>query len=255
MAKQISIFQFGGKLGTAVGFKNRHGEASVRQAATSYNNPNTLAQRTQRTKFLGVTNLANALPRLAIVGLSNYAKSQRMSNRNALTRMCLKENVLTFTASGSSLQYALDNTAADKLQLSRGELTPVPFTSAQSDDPGKVEIDFITPEGINAATTKLVVVYQTVSDGNFGVKVFDIPATTGEHPYQVGIDQHYLGTPVRVWSYFMDFGSEDAKAYYEQLYGSSNAQTGGRGASSDIKQLESAAVYSRTTYHGTANLA
>lgn len=254
MAKQISIFQFGGKLGTAVGFKNRHGEASVRQAATSYNNPNTLAQRTQRTKFLAVTNLANALPRLATIGLSNYAKSQRMSNRNALTRMCIKNNVLTFTASGSQLQYALDDTAAAKLQLSRGELTPVPAGAVRGDIPNSATIDFETPADINPATTKLVMVIQHIADGTFKAQTFDIPATSGDHEYSMATDPLYLGTTVRAWSYFMDFGSEDAKAYYEQIQGSSQSAQGGRGALSDIKQLESAAVYSRTTFHGHVNL-
>ena len=255
MAKQISIYQFGGKLGTAVGFKNRKGEASVRQAASSYNNPNTLAQRTQRTKFLGVTNLANALPRLAIVGLSNYAKSARMSNRNALTKMCLRDNVLSFTANGSALQYNFDDTAAAKVQFSRGDLTPVPGHGVLSEDPNSIQLEFTTPEDINPATTKLVVVYQHVSDGTFGAKQFDIPATSGDHVYKVDIDPVYLSTPIRAWAYFMDFGSEDAKAYYEQIYGATGTATGGRGAMSDIKQLESAAVYSRTMYASHVNLA
>ena len=84
--KQIGPIQFQGKLGTIVGRSTRKGYMSLGIKATKVTNPQTPKQVIQRVKFGAAQNLANSTPAEILVGFTRYAKNNRMSLRNAVTR-------------------------------------------------------------------------------------------------------------------------------------------------------------------------
>ena len=84
--KQIGPIQFQGKLGNIVGRTTRKGYMSLGIKAASVTNPQTPKQVVQRVKFGAAQNLSNGIPMECLAGFTRYAKSHKMSIRNAVVR-------------------------------------------------------------------------------------------------------------------------------------------------------------------------
>ena len=118
MAKQISVIQFAGKMGNAIGRRSRKGNPILGLDQGKYHNPNTQKQVEARTKFLGLCNAASIFDN-CMVGLTPYAKANGWSLRNAFMKLN-KGNLEVSTGADSS--YIQSTLLADQVILSKGSL-------------------------------------------------------------------------------------------------------------------------------------
>lgn len=119
MAKQISVIQFAGKMGNAIGRRSRKGNPILGLDQGKYHNPNTKKQIEARTKFLGLCNAAGAFDN-CLVGLTPYAKANGLSLRNAF--MKVNSKVITVETTGSE---AVATLMPDQVVLSKGSLETI----------------------------------------------------------------------------------------------------------------------------------
>lgn len=116
MAKQISVIQFAGKMGNAIGRRSRKGNPILGLDQGKYHNPNTQKQVEARTKFLGLCNAAGIFTN-CMVGLTPYAKANGWSLRNAFMKVN-KENITVETTGSQAVATLL----TPMVVLSKGSL-------------------------------------------------------------------------------------------------------------------------------------
>lgn len=116
MAKQISVIQFAGKMGNAIGRRSRKGNPILGLDQGKYHNPNTQKQIEARTKFLGLCNAAGIFAN-CMVGLTLYAKANGWSLRNAF--MKVNKGAVTVALNGGVVEATLQ---PENLVLSTGSL-------------------------------------------------------------------------------------------------------------------------------------
>ena len=119
MAKQISVIQFAGKMGNAIGRRSRKGNPILGLDQGKYHNPNTQKQVEARTKFLGLCNAAGIFAN-CMVGLTPYAKANGWSLRNAF--MKVNKESITVATTGSQATATL---LPKEVILSKGSLEVV----------------------------------------------------------------------------------------------------------------------------------
>ncbi len=105
MAKIVSIFQFVGRAGSAVGSKGKGGKILLRQYQPYVANPQTNAQMAQRAKFklaAQVSGMLGYVGRTALV-----ANGYRKNERGVLNRMLQRNIVVNADGSQATLAYDL----------------------------------------------------------------------------------------------------------------------------------------------------
>lgn len=94
MAKQVSVYQYTGKLGEAVGSKGLDGKIMVRRAPASVSNPQTDAQMAQRAKLKLAAKVAGMLAEVGKTALvANGFKATRRGqlNKQLLEKMYVED--------------------------------------------------------------------------------------------------------------------------------------------------------------------
>lgn len=144
MAKQVSVVQFNGRVGELVGAKTLKGNNSLRIHRATIANPNTLAQRKQRTAFLAANQTAASLPSQVLEAFMPYAKSQGMSARNAFVRLNLRNGAFAATRAGSDGELVSTplSQSPEKVLLTAGHSTIASFNALSFENPSQVDTSF-----------------------------------------------------------------------------------------------------------------
>ena len=106
MARIVSIFQFTGRAGSAVGSKGKNGKILLRQYQPSVANPRTDAQMKQRARIKLAAQVAGMLGEVGRTAL--IANGHRKSEYGLLIKQLLKSVVVNQNGSQASLQYDLN---------------------------------------------------------------------------------------------------------------------------------------------------
>lgn len=247
MGKLNSVVTFKGRTGNLVGAKGFKGSTVLRQYQPTVANPNTEKQRTQRTKFLAATSLANNCPELALAGLRGYAKTTGCSVRNAMSKIMLKNygdvDGWTKTANGDEITMSY---AKQALKFSKGNLPVAEFGAPQFDNPGEVSISVTLPTGAVPAHCRAIVVLvnSELPEGNVLAKEVSFSAATAT--VTINVPMIWSGTNCYAFGYYQDFGTEEnLRAYYTALSVS---------ALSDVYLAEANAANSPTLFLGSGAL-
>ena len=241
MGKLNSVVTFKGRTGNLVGAKGYKGSTVLRQYQPTVANPNTMKQRTQRTKFLAATTTANSIPDLALAGLRGYAKSVGCSARNAFSRLMLREPESAIgwhkTVNGNEIEMTFDKAS---LKFSKGTLQ-IPSANATSDDPMQVDFAINLPAGLVPANCRAIAVLLSSSyEGQVIAKEGAFSASSLNLSVQV--PSIWSGTKAYCYVYIQDFGSaENLQAYYRAAIVA---------AVSDVYLAESQALTSPTVFAG-----
>ncbi len=105
MARIVSIIQFTGRVGSAVGSKGKGGKVLLRQYQPSVANPRTDAQMSQRAKIKLAAQVAGMLGEVGRTAL--IANGYKKTDRGILIKRLLKSVVVNQDGSQASLQYDL----------------------------------------------------------------------------------------------------------------------------------------------------
>jgi hypothetical protein len=105
MARIVSIIQFTGRVGSAVGSKGKGGKVLLRQYQPSVSNPRTDAQMSQRAKMKLAAQVAGMLGEVGRTAL--IANGYKKTDRGMLIKRLLKSVVVNQDGSQASLQYDL----------------------------------------------------------------------------------------------------------------------------------------------------
>lgn len=228
MAKQISVIQFAGKMGNAIGRRSRKGNPILGLDQGKYHNPNTQKQIEARTKFLGLCNAAGVFAN-CLVGLTPYAKANGWSLRNAF--MKVNKGNIAVTTSGKNVTAGLK---PEKVFLSKGSLEVVGgIVSATVTEGGGIDI-------------------VTVSDANHPnrvkhVVVYDVDAQIAHMkivPFSEEKVHFDAKSATRAVYYYYEADAPDA--------GTAVAYSDGEAlvmATADFRALANQMVYSETVYH------
>ena len=105
MARIVSIIQFTGRAGSAVGSKGKGGKVLLRQYQPSVSNPRTDAQMSQRAKMKLAAQVAGMLGEVGRTAL--IANGYKKTDRGMLIKRLLKSVVVNQDGRQASLQYDL----------------------------------------------------------------------------------------------------------------------------------------------------
>lgn len=105
MARIVSIIQFTGRAGSAVGSKGKNGKVLLRQYQPSVANPRTEAQMSQRAKIKLAAQVAGMLGEVGRTAL--IANGHKKTERGLLVKKLLRSIVVNADGSQASLQYDL----------------------------------------------------------------------------------------------------------------------------------------------------
>ena len=106
MARIVSIFQFTGRAGSAVGYKGKNGKIALRQYQPSMANPRTQAQMSQRAKIKLSSQVAGMLGEVGRTAL--VANGMRRTDRGKLVSSLLKNIKVSSDGAEASLGYDLN---------------------------------------------------------------------------------------------------------------------------------------------------
>ena len=106
MARIVSIFQFTGRAGSAVGMKGKGGKILLRQYQPTVANPRTAAQMSNRAKLKLAAQVAGMLGEVGRTAL--LANGLRKSNRGQLIKSLLQNIKVSSDGNKASLAYDLN---------------------------------------------------------------------------------------------------------------------------------------------------
>ena len=106
MARIVSIFQFTGRVGSAVGSKGKGGKVLLRQYQPTVTNPRTPAQMSQRAKMKLAAQVAGMLGEVGRTAL--IANGQRKTERGMLIKRLLQHIKVNTDGSKATLAYELN---------------------------------------------------------------------------------------------------------------------------------------------------
>ena len=106
MARIVSIFQFTGRAGSAVGSKGKGGKIHLRQYQPTVANPRTAAQMSNRAKMKLASQVAGMLGEVGRTAL--IANGQRKTERGRLVKQLLQSIKVSTDGSKASLGYDLN---------------------------------------------------------------------------------------------------------------------------------------------------
>lgn len=252
--KQIGPIQFQGKLGTIVGRTTRKGYMSLGIKAAKVNNPQTPKQVVQRVKFGAAQNLANSIPAEILVGFTRYAKTNRMSLRNAVTRAYTKgissaiNNEINpkeaFTLAGDG---GMGTTTAtldpEKMAFSTGvNQYYAGNASATGDVPGQIKVQLASQETILGNKDYMHHIIVFVPSAN---QYFHTTAQKSQENVIINMPTSLTGERAYVYAYaqYNEFG--DTSVDYTQYPTASQAE---RAA------IDSASSFTKTYGYGPVNI-
>ena len=106
MARIVSIFQFTGRAGSAVGSKGKNGRINLRQYQPTVSNPRTIAQMGTRAKLKLASQVAGMLGEVGRTAL--IANGLRKTERGMLIKQLLQSIKVSADGSKASLGYDLN---------------------------------------------------------------------------------------------------------------------------------------------------
>ena len=106
MARIVSIFQFTGRAGTAVGYKGKNGKIVLRQYQPTVANPRTQAQMSHRAKMKLAAQVAGMLGEVGRAAL--IANGLRKTERGQLIKQLLQNVKVSADGSKATLGYDLN---------------------------------------------------------------------------------------------------------------------------------------------------
>ena len=106
MARIVSIFQFTGRAGTAVGYKGKNGKIALRQHQPSVADPRTAAQLSNRAKLKLASQVAGMLGEVGRMAL--VANGLRKTDRGRLVKTLLQNVKVSADGTKASLGYDLN---------------------------------------------------------------------------------------------------------------------------------------------------
>lgn len=166
MARQISVIQFAGKMGNAVGRRSRKGNPILGLDQGKYHNPNTQKQIEARTKFLGLCHAAGIFDN-CLVGLTAYAKANGWSLRNAF--MKVNKEKITVETTASQVTASL---ITSRVILSKGSLEIIGRVVSATDAEGGGFNVVTVHDDKHPTRVKHIVVYD-VDNSRAQMKVVD----------------------------------------------------------------------------------
>jgi len=202
-----------GKLDNLVGQKTASGKLTMRKRVIP-KNPRTSKQIIQRTKF----DLAQATARMfqeALDGWAPYAKSKRITNRNALVGYLLKYSnpaiqtpLITVTKDAEGYKGKLEY--AD-LPLSNGNRENLQYGALRFDQAQKITFNIPSNDYENA--TLIVAVY---NPGFEVVRVYRKELVTSQDTQAIELDTplKWTGEEVHVYAYVQIFDSREDQLRY-----------------------------------------
>lgn len=242
MARQQSVITFTGKLGEIVGQKSIKGDLILRKRIFDPKVSESEASKNARTRFLAVS-AAQQLFKKASFGLENYARTKKMSVRNAfmsLNYAPVNNENIEGSANGAALGY-------DAVLVAYGEGTPVIFGRPDVNTPQKYTIDYSTDTtaggGDNDAVF-VVLVNPNVSETVIG------SAKRSDGTITIDAPAHWSGEQIHAYGFTQEFSSEtDADSYWNAW-----SETFAGEAGIALKELNSRSQFSYSFYLGSVTL-
>ena len=243
MSKQVGPIQFQGKLGTIVGRATRKGTMSLGMAPTKYTNPNTDKQVIARSRFLAAMAFSSNAPKRALVGLTRFARSGKMSLQNAAFKA--NYNVATFIQTGNpgddEFVIALD---PQRLKFSRGSAFPsIPVP--KSEKPLTIEIPVKDLQSLPGRVTVIhAIAYSADVDGFFHSET-EVAADETQKSAQITLPEAWNGLSAHVYVYLQFLPEGASYSYFHSLI------AGG----AEFKSIASESEYTETNYCGKITVA
>lgn len=251
--KQIGPIQFQGKLGTIVGRTTRKGYMSLGIKAANVTNPQTPKQVIQRVKFGAAQNLSNSIPAEALVGFTRYAKSKRMSIRNAVTRAYTKgissainvdanpQEAFVITGDGGmgTTRATLD---PEKMAFSAGVNQYYGQGNISGEVPGQLNIQLSSQEAILGDKDYMHHIIVFVPSAN---QYFHATAQKDQVSVTINMPNALTGEKAHVYAYAEYNETGDTSVDYTQYPTASEAER---------KAMDSASSFTKTYYYGQANI-
>lgn len=227
MARQISVIQFAGKMGNAIGRRSRKGNPILGLDQGKYHNPNTQKQVAARTKFLGLCNAAGIFTN-CLVGFTPYAKANGWSLRNAF--MKVNKGSINLKTSDGHVEAIL---LPENVILSKGSLEVIgDIVSASSPVGGGTDIVTVH-DADHPNRLKHIILYDVNRDVAY-MKIVSFSEET----------VHFDVEPESraIYYYEADAPDEGTAVAYSGVDAS-------KMASADFRALANQMVYSDTVYH------
>lgn len=235
------MFKFTGRTGDVVGAKDMKGNIISRAYQPSVRNPQTLPQVTQRVKFLTATAISAAICKADSAGLVKYANQQRITERNALTKMLLDSGIITTPS--SSVDEVRAEVDYEAMVIARGEGDYVSFGTPSFTEESEVSVTF--SEASSSDLIHVVVYNDGSNEAAAAIAAGNLNSIT------VPVPTLWSGMRVHVYGFKLSF--EDAeKAYLYQSYWT-NRQVAA--ALATLRTAAAEAVSSRSQYIGTGTIA
>lgn len=245
MGKQISTIQFTGKLGNLVGARGAKGDVIIRPYVIP-DNPNTTKQVKVRTSFLTATGLASAFGNV-VIGLASAAKSLGISRRN----LFVKKNYGRITATPTTQDgNTIVNTTVDypNLVLSQGSLPPIQFGSPSTENPLEIVVpisDSAAASGASRDDLAYIIVYNPVKNE----AIISQPKTRIDEEILLMVPDYWVGDQCQVYGFGQGIADAADRVAYESYWSGDDVL-----AEAEIAAIESGAIYSKTSYLGTATI-
>lgn len=237
MATQVSTFKITGKIGDIVGFKSSKGDIIARTYQPNVKNPQTSGQITQRTKFLAGTGLAGGIKYFP--GFEKYAKSLRISARNAFTKQVLKDGSITVVKNGNEYQSTIDWGA---VAISKGTAQPPLFSAPSFEEEAEVKVSW-TPEGSNSDIVQVLVYQPDINEG-----YYSDPTSMGAGSLSVDVPARWSGMEVHVYGFCLRENESGQSVTYSSFWDAGNVE-----AMAEVKHVAGEMDPSKSSYigHGT----
>lgn len=190
-----------GKIGPVVARKFRN-ENVYSKYQPNVANPKTDDQVVQRARFKALSKLAHAFACGARMGFIQAAKGSNMSARNLFQKL----NFHTISASGME-SVSVDFTA---IQVAKGGLSSVGFSTPQFDTPNTVEIDW-SENGAPCQTTEYDNVYIVVHCPDARSTIVGEPVKRNVETASVQVPSYWNGMKVHVYGFVRNDGPENTQ--------------------------------------------
>lgn len=216
MGKQVSTLKMTGSFAGAVGYIDQQGRVQMRSKAESFHDANTKKQQAVRTRFLAITSVAKAFQKTSI-GLSMFAKAQRITPRNMFTKL----NYVATTTSESAGSITAE-TDFSELVIARGGNPKVSFGSPDFSDPLTVKVNFSKNTDLPGASDDDLV-YLVVYNPTDNLTVISDPVTRNTETVSLTVPNSWNGERAHVWGFSQGFASEQARTDYLSYWNNKKA--------------------------------
>ena len=258
MAKQVGLYKFIGRTGDAIGSSSMKGDVVLKTFKKNPTNPNTVRQRTQRSRFLAATDWGNVIGKDILVGFSHLAKTRRVSVVNAVSSYLMKTPgvITTNTTSqgeilsvvwGSATEPGSVNYTYGDFEFSYGNARVPGLTDIDLETPNTLKVPFTVPVELKDRMGVRVVVYNPEAK-TWLISPLTFPVNTpaeGDGQVNMVLPEVWNGTKIHVWAYGQELQNLNASEYNVLALGA---------ASSDLSKADGNSLFSKTTYLGQGTI-